>query len=86
MKKLIIASLAALIATFSLASSASADVVVKYKNGYRHHHNRPVVVVRPRARVYVAPRVVYRDDCFTKKIRRVNNWGEVVIKRVRVCR
>jgi hypothetical protein len=85
MKKYVIAGIAALVATVSLASSANADVVVKYKNGY-HHRNHAVVVVRPRARVYVAPRVVYRQDCFTKKVRRVNNWGEVVIKRVRVCR
>ena len=56
MKKLVVAGVAALIATASWTSSASADVVVKYKNGYRHHHSRPVVVVRPRARVYVAPR------------------------------
>jgi len=85
MKKYIIAGIAALVATASLASSANADVVLKYKNGY-HHRNNAVVVVRPRARVYIAPRVVYREDCFTKKVRRVNNWGEVVIKRVRICR
>ena len=85
MKKYIIAGIAALVATASLASSANAVVGLKYKNGY-HHRNHATVVVRPRANVYVAPRVVYRSDCYTKKVRRVNDWGEVVIKRVRVCR
>jgi hypothetical protein len=85
MKTFIIAGIAAVIAASSFASSASAEVVLKYENGY-HHRNHATVVVRPRARVYIAPRVVYREDCFTKKVRRVNDWGEVVIKRVRVCR
>lgn len=85
MRKFIIAGIAALVGATSFASAANADVVFKYRNGWHRPHG-PVVVVRPRARVYVAPRVVYRDDCFTKKVRRVNNWGEVVIKRVRVCR
>ena len=93
MKKFIIAGIAAVIAASSFASSASAEVVLKYKNGYHNRHHATVVVrprarvvVRPRARVYIAPRVIYREDCFTKKVRRVNSWGEVVIKRVRVCR
>ena len=90
MKKIIIAGVAAVAAVASFASVASADTVIRYKNGWHRPH--ATVVVRPRARVYVrprvyvAPRVVYRDDCRWKKIRRVNNWGEVVIKRVRVCR
>jgi hypothetical protein len=92
MRKFIIGGIAALIAATSFVSTASSEVVLKYKDGYRHHRNhatvvvKPRVVVRPRARVYVAPRVVYRDDCYTKKVRRVNNWGEVVVRRVRVCR
>jgi hypothetical protein len=85
MRKFIIGGVAALIAATSFVSTASSEVVLKYKNGY-HHRNHATVVVLPRARVYVAPRVVYRDDCYTKKVRRVNDWGEVRIKRVRVCR
>jgi len=84
MRKLIIAGVAAVAAVASFASTASADTVIKYKNGW--HRPNATVVVRPRARVYVAPRVVVRNDCYTKKVRRVNDWGEVVIKRVRVCR
>jgi len=76
MKKLIAGGIAALIATASLATSADAGVVIKYKSGWR----RPaaVVVVRPRVRVY-SPRVVIRERCVVR--RRVNAWGEVVVKR-----
>ena len=76
MKKLIAAGIAALIATASLATSADAGVVIKYKSGWR----RPaaVVVVRPRVRVY-SPRGVIRERCVVRK--RVNAWGEVVVKR-----
>ncbi len=91
MRKIIIGGIAALIAATSFAGTASSEVVLKYKNGYHHRHHatlvvKPRVVVRPRAHVYVAPRVVIRDDCYTKKVRRVNQWGNVTIKRVRVCR
>lgn len=92
MRNIIIAGIAVVAAVASFASTASADTIIKYKNGWHRPHATVVVrprarvYVTPRARVYVAPRVVYRDDCYTKKVRRVNNWGEVVIKRVRVCR
>lgn len=78
MKKLIVGSLAAFMATAAFATTADAGVVLKYKSGWR----RPaaVVVVRPRVRVY-APRVkVYAAPCVVKK--RVNAWGTVVKKRV----
>jgi hypothetical protein len=93
MKKIVIGAVAAVIAATGFASTASADVVFKYRDGNRHHNRAVVVVkprahvvVRPRARVYIAPRVVYRDDCWTKRVKRVNSWGEVTVKRVRVCR
>lgn len=77
MRKFIVAGVAALIGATSFAGSANADVVFKYRNGWHRPHG-PVVVLRPRARVYVAPRVVYRD-CVVRK--RINRWGEVVRKR-----
>lgn len=76
MKKLIIGGLAAFMATATLATTADAGVVVKYKSGWR----RPaaVVVVKPR---YYAPRVkVYAAPCVVKK--RVDAWGNVYKKRV----
>ena len=44
-------------------------------DGWRHH----------------GPRVVFRsqfydDYCFVKKVRRYDDWGNVYIKRVRICR
>ena len=76
MKKLVAGGIAALIATASFATTADAGVVIKYKSGWR----RPaaVVVVRPRARIY-SPRIVIGSRCVVKK--RVNAWGEVVVKR-----
>jgi hypothetical protein len=32
------------------------------------------------------PHFAHRDYCFVKKIRRVDDWGNVYIKRVRICR
>lgn len=71
MKKLIIGGVAALLATATFATTANAGMVIKYKSGWR----RPaaVVVVRPRVRVYAAP-------CVVRK--RVNAWGEVVVRKV----
>lgn len=43
------------------------------RDHWRHNHYRP--------------RFVYREDyCFVKKVRRYDDWGNVYIKRVRVCR
>ena len=78
MKKFIIGGLAALVATVSLASGAEAGW--KWKHGHHHgwrHHNWGVVVV--------GPRYDYDDYCFVKKIKRYDDWGNVYIKRVRIC-
>ena len=48
-------------------------------DGWRHHHNHgPRVVFRSQFR--------YDDYCFVKKVRRYDDWGNVYIKRVRICR
>jgi len=78
MKTFIIGSLAALVATVSLASAAEAGW--KHKHGHHHgwhkRHHWGVVVVSPR---------YYGDYCFVKKIKRYDDWGNVYIKRVRIC-
>ncbi len=79
MKKFIIGGLAALVATVSLASGAEAGW--KWKHGHHHgwrHHNHWGVVV-------VGPRYDYDDYCFVKKVKRYDDWGNVYIKRVRIC-
>ena len=76
MKKFIIGSLAALVATVSLASAAEAGWKHRH-HGWRHHNNHwGVVVVSPR---------YYGDYCFVKKIKRYDDWGNVYIKKVRIC-
>ena len=76
MKKFIIGSLAALVATVSLASTADAGWRWRHHGGWRHHNHWGVVVVSPR---------YYGDYCFVKKIKRYDDWGNVYIKRVRIC-
>jgi Ni/Co efflux regulator RcnB len=48
-----------------------------HRDHWRHHHNR--------RHVYRYDRYD-RDFCFVKKIRRYDDWGNVYIKRVRICR
>lgn len=44
---------------------------------WRHHHHRPHIVFRDHFR---------NDYCFVKKVRAYDRWGNMYIKRVRVCR
>jgi len=76
MKTFIIGSLAALVATVSLASTADAGWRWRHHGGWRHHNHWGVVVVSPR---------YYGDYCFVKKVKRYDDWGNVYIKRVRIC-
>ena len=77
MKKFILAASAVLVAAVSLASAAEAGG--KWKHGHNRHgwHNRHHwgVVIRHD----------YDDYCFVKKIKRYDDWGNVYIKRVRIC-
>jgi hypothetical protein len=78
MKKFIIAATAALVATVSMAASAEAGWKWKHKHhhhGWKHHH-WGVVVVNPG---------YHGDYCFVKKIKRYDDWGNVYIKKVRIC-
>lgn len=52
-----------------------------HHHGWRRHHWRR----------HHGPRVVFRshwrgDYCFVKKVRRYDDWGNMYIKRVRICR
>ena len=77
MKKVILGATAALNATVSLASAAEAGWKYKHKHHHWKKHLWGVVVV--------APRYVYNDYCFVKKVKRYDDWGNVYIKRVRIC-
>jgi hypothetical protein len=78
MKKFIIAATAALVATVSMAASAEAGW--KWKHKHHHHgwkrHHWGVVVVNPG---------YHGDYCFVKKVKRYDDWGNVYIKKVRIC-
>ena len=77
MKKFILGATAAIVATVSLASAAEAGWKYKHKHHHWKKHHWGVVVV--------APRYVYNDYCFVKKVKRYDDWGNVYIKRVRIC-
>ena len=77
MKKFAITALTAIVATVSLSTVAEAGWRWRH-HGHRWHNGYwgPVVVVRP---------AYYNDYCFVKKVRRYDDWGNLYIKRVRVC-
>ncbi|MDB5550354.1 MAG: hypothetical protein JWL86_3704, partial [Rhizobium sp.] len=35
--------------------------------------------------VVVSPRYDYDDYCFVKKVKRYDDWGNVYIRKVRIC-
>ncbi|UVC12417.1 hypothetical protein IHQ71_30925 (plasmid) [Rhizobium sp. TH2] len=80
MQKFIIGATAALIATVSMAATAQAG----WKHGHNHgwkwkhgHHNKHYGF-----KIYSG----YNDGyCFVKKIKKYDDWGNVYVKKVRVC-
>lgn len=102
MKKLAIAALAGLMATLGTVSLAEArdrgdreiwrhhdrsDRHAGRHDGWRHGHKWH----RHHGRWHHGPRIVFRgrfhdDYCFVKKVRRYDDWGNMYIKRIRVCR
>ena len=81
MKKFIIAASAALVATVSMAATAEAGWKWKHhgwNHGWHHHNHWGVVVVNPG----------YDDDddyCYVRKTKSYDDWGNVYIRKVRVC-
>jgi Ni/Co efflux regulator RcnB len=101
MKKLALTVLAAVVATVGMVSVASADSrrgddewrhrgdrhAERHDNDWRHGHRHD----NWRRHHNHGPRIVFRshfrdDYCFVKKVRRYDDWGNVYVKRVRICR
>lgn len=80
MKNYIIGAAAALIATVSLASAAEAGWKWKHKHHHGHHHGH-----HWKHKIWIGGGHHYGDYCFIKKIKRYDDWGNVYIKKVRVC-
>ena len=72
MKTMIIGAAAALIATVSLVPTAEA--------GWRHH--RPHHQNRHHHGMYIYN---HHNTCFIKKVKHYDDWGNVYIKRIKVC-
>ena len=81
MTKIILASTAAIIATLSFATASEAGW--RHRNNHFGHFN--VVIDAPR---YVVNDIGYDDDegeCYMRKIKKINRYGELVIKKIQVC-
>jgi hypothetical protein len=78
MTKILLASAAAVLATLSFASTSQA--------GWRHHNHFGafnVVIDAPR---YVVDDYGYDEPtCYVSKTKHYNRYGELVVKKVRVC-
>ena len=79
MKKIILAATAAVVSTLSFASVSEA--------GWRHHNHfggfNVVIDASPR---YVVEDYGYDEpQCYIKKTKRYNKWGELVVKKVQIC-
>ena len=82
MKKIILASSAALIVTLSFASVSEAG----YRWNDHHHYNGGIDFVFGVAPTYVDDSYIEDEsECYYKKIRKINSHGDIVIKRVQVC-
>jgi hypothetical protein len=79
MTKIILASTAAVIATLSFATASEAGW--RHRNNHFGHFN--VVIDAPR---YVVDDYGYDEpECYVRKIKKINRYGELVIKKVQVC-
>ncbi|MDB5555148.1 MAG: hypothetical protein JWL86_5132 [Rhizobium sp.] len=78
MKKFIIGAAAALIATVSLSATAEAGHRWHHRHhGWHHGHHHGY-------KIWIGGRH-HGDYCFVKKIKRYDDWGNMYVKRMRVC-
>ena len=79
MTKIILASTAAIIATLSFATASEAGW--RHRNNHFGHFN--VVIDAPR---YVVDDYGYDEpECYVRKTKKINRYGELVIKKVQIC-
>jgi hypothetical protein len=81
MKKFLIAATATVIATLSFATASQAGGF-KWHHGHHGFHGAPFGLV-----VDLGPRVIVDDyvDCYVKKVRKYDRYGNLYIKKVRIC-
>lgn len=86
MKKLVIGMVAAVLAATSFVGTASAER--RYHRDWRGHHGHHYAYghrEHRRHRGHVMRRVVIRDGCVVRSVRRVDAYGNVHVRRVRSC-
>ena len=78
MTKIILASTAAILATLSLAATSEA--------GWRHRNHFGLNIVVDAGPRYVVDDYGYDEpECYVKKVKKINRYGELVVKKVQVC-
>ena len=78
MTKIILASTAAILATLSLAATSEA--------GWRHRNHFGLNIVVDAGPRYVVDNYGYDEpECYVKKVKTINRYGELVVKKVQVC-
>ena len=78
MTKIILATTAAVIATLSFGTASEA--------GWRHRNHFGLNIVVDAGPRYVVDDYGYDEpDCYVRKVKKINRYGELVIKRVQVC-
>ncbi len=87
MRKIILSAVVATVAALSFAAPSKAgDISIGFGfgNGWGHGHGHG------HGWGHGSHVTVYDDDygydCFWKKIKRYDKWGNLIIKKVRVCR
>ena len=79
MTKIILASTAAIIATLSFATASEAGW--RHRNNHFGHFNVVIDATR-----YVVDDYGYDEpECYVRKTKKINRYGELVIKKVQVC-
>ena len=78
MTKIILTSTAIILATLSLASTSEA--------GWRHRNHFGLNIVVDAGPRYVVDDYGYDEpDCYIRTTKKINRYGELVIKKVQVC-
>jgi len=79
MTKIILASTAAIIATLSLATTSEAG------RRHRNHFGAFNVVIDASPRYVVEDYGYDEPECDVRKVKKINRYGELVIKKIQVC-
>ncbi len=85
MRKAIISAVVAAIAAISFAAPSQAGGFSIGVGGYGHHHHGGNFSVGFYDNGYYGGNYYYEPACFTKKVKVYDKWGNLKIKKIKVC-